>query len=151
MLSITLLFAVLILLEGVQQGPLVWVLTEFVPDAYHGVPLGKYTGIALHFVAVVAYLVVVAWVGFDHGLLLHVNFWLTAVVLRVVLFDVALNLTRNLMQRRFGRTLLPLFAVGTSSFTDKLIQALAARLRWKPTLVSGAARALALVALCWLL
>jgi hypothetical protein len=147
------LYAFLVLcvvLEAVQQGVIVWVLREFVPVTYNGVNLGRYTGFALHFLGVASYLVVAAFVAHPLGLLLSVNFWLAVAVLRVLCFDVSLNITKNFMNHLFGRDNEPLFSTGTSSLTDKIIQAVAKLLHLNATVLSAGVRVVAGIALYWL-
>lgn len=151
MIAVLCLLGLLVILEAAQQGVLTWVLREFMPQDYHGVKLSRYTGYALHEVGVAAYLLVAAWLAHPLHLLGNVNFWLAVVVVRVCLFDPLLNLTRNTMNRLLGRPWEPLFAVGTSSLTDRLIRFAARPLRLNPSLVSGGVRLLAVATLVALL
>lgn len=150
MAAIYILLALLVVLEAAQQGIICWALREFVPESYNGVRLARYTSFALHTLAVVAYLLVAGLLAHQAGVLLNVAYWLNVVLLRVVLFDPTLNAAKSYMNRLFDRPAEPLFGVGTQSYTDLAVQALARRVKQNPSVVSAGLRVLAVALLVFL-
>ena len=136
------LLALFTLTEGVRQGVLTWLLREFVPMEYRGKSLIPRINFALHYLGVALYAVFAYAVG---GVT-----WQTAVaavLIRVALSDPALNFTRNRVTAVVGSgEVTPLFVLGTSSTTDKVLHAIAKLLRINGSLLSGILRVLALAA-----
>lgn len=135
------------LLSAGQQGVLTWLLRAYVPPTRQALVNG-----ALHLGGGLLYGLLVAgaaalspagglgWVGWAG---------LAATLVRALLFDPALNLSRAALDRRAGQPATPLWAVGTTAATDRALRALAPRLRLAPERLrqllwlAGAAGALA--------
>ncbi|UYZ60138.1 hypothetical protein [Hymenobacter latericus] len=121
---------------GAQHGVLSWLLREYVPPTW-----AKIIDYALHYAGLALYLVVVALVDEQP--------WLSAMLLRLALFDPVLNLVRNLMNKQVSRASEPLLSVGTTSLTDKAIRYVAGKAGLEPSRLSFVLRAVALLALLY--
>lgn len=141
------LLTALLIVEAVQQGILVWVLREFVPEQYQGKRLATYTSFALHTLGVIAHLLTAVYVAGVCGIVFSISFWVFVILLRVVIFDVVINATRNYMNKLYGRGREETFYVGTQSFTDKIIRWIGGKLKVKPSIVSVSLR---LVSVLWI-
>jgi hypothetical protein len=115
-----LLFALYSILSGGQQGIITWLFREYVPESRK-----DWVHAALHYGGVIIYLVLVAYVVYQ----LQQSWWvllLEAGLTRALLFDPSLNLSQSWFNYREGRPAEPLFKVGATAFTDKLLRKLAA-------------------------
>ena len=137
------LFAVYSLLSGVQQGIIVWLFREYVPPTK-----GEWINAALHTIGALIYAAVVGYTIYVGGDALRLAG--IAVLLRIALFDVFLNLGRSWFSHREGRAWEPLFAVGSSALADRAINAVAKLLRLNPSVLSAILRVAALAAAIWL-
>ena len=115
------------LLSAGQQGILTWLLRAYVPPGRQGL-----VNLALHVGGGLLYGLLLAGVG-GLGPPLTPGGWLhllgLGVLVRLLLFDPVLNLTRAALDRRAGQPATAVFTVGTSAATDRALRALAARLR----------------------
>jgi hypothetical protein len=138
------LFAAYTVLSGAQQGLLAWLLREFVPPRY-----SEWIDAALHAGGSIIYALVVGYVVAQHPTAAWALVGM-AVLLRVALFDPALNLSRSWFSHREGRDWEPIFNVGTSALTDKALNAVAKLLHFNASVLSAAVRVAALAAAIWL-
>ena len=103
------------LLSAVQQGIIVWLFREYVPPGRL-----DWINAALHAGGLLLYgLVAAALGGWQWPALV------AAALVRLIVFDPALNLTRSYFNYREGRPMEPVFSVGFSASTDKALRWLA--------------------------
>ena len=140
---VALLFAVYSLLSGVQQGIIAWLLREYSPPAKQ-----EWVNAALHTIGGLIYAAVAAYAIYVGGDALRLAG--LAVLLRIALFDVALNAGRSWFSHREGRNWEPVFSVGKSALADRALNAVAKLLRLNPSVLSAILRAAALAAAIWL-
>lgn len=141
-----LLFSLYTLLSGVQQGVITWLFTEYVPPRYQAWVNG-----ALHGLGGLLYALLVAYaIRVGPG----ASLWATvgvALLLRLALFDIALNGARAWMDLGEGRFTRPLFAVGATALFDRAVHGLARLLgNASPSWVSAGLRLLSLFGAIWL-
>ena len=140
-----LLFALYSVFSGLQQGIIVWNLTEYVPPSRK-----EWIDAAYHSGGLLIYLLLLGYVLYASPE--PISFLLAgAVFSRALFFDLSLNLARGYVNRREGRPASPLLQVGNTAFTDRLLRRLAPqrpeRLRlvlWLLTLGASAALGLSL-------
>ena len=139
------LFALYTLLSGAQQGIIIFLLREFVPPRY-----GIYINAAFHAGGALIYGLLVSYAAH----VTHAPLWPTvaiAVLLRIALFDPAVNLARSWVAHREGRAWEPVFAVGFSALFDRALRRVANALALNPSALSAAVRVSALGAIAGLL
>ena len=140
-----LFFAVYTILSGLQQGLIVWLLTEYVPPSRK-----DWIDAAYHTGGILIYLLLLGY-----ALLRAEAEWpvlvLAAVLSRAVFFDFALNVARRYFNYREGRPPSPLFQVGYTALTDRMLRRLAPNhpetlrlVLWVMTLVASAVLGLTL-------
>lgn len=114
-----LFFALYTIFSGLQQGVIVWHLTEYVPPSRK-----DWIDAAYHTGGILIYLLLIGYAL--HAEPGHLRTILAAAVLsRALLFDLSLNVARGYVDRREGRPPSPLFQVGTTAATDRLLRRLA--------------------------
>ena len=139
------LFALYTLLSGAQQGIIIFLLREFVQPRY-----GAYINAAFHYVGGLIYALLVGYVV--HANPAHSGLTVAiAVLLRIALFGPAVNLARSWVAHREGRAWEPVFAVGFSALSDRVLRRVANVLALNPSALSAGVRAAAFMAAIWLL
>ena len=112
-------FAAYTALSGLQQGIIVWLLTEYVPPSRKDwIDAAFHTGGLLIYALLITWAVLTDWNNIAQLLL-------AAVLCRALLFDLSLNAARAYFNRREGRPSSPLFQVGYTSLSDRTLRRLA--------------------------
>ena len=139
------LFVLYTVLSGAQQGVLAFLLREFVPYRF-----SAWVNAAFHYGGGLLYALIVGYAAY----VTPAPLWYTlalAGLLRLALFDPAVNLAHGYTAQRNGQWWEPLFSVGFSSLTDRIIRWVANLLGANPSALSGGLRVASLAAVMRLL
>jgi hypothetical protein len=123
------LFLGFTLFSAISQGIITWLFREFVPPKYN-----EWVDAALHKGGVLLYGFILSYVLYRNEYVGWLATVILAVMIRLALFDLVLNLTKLWFNHREGRSeKAVLFEVGTTALTDRIINKISDELNITPS------------------